>query len=224
MKLHPANPSPEQLAKVERLASNFIGKINLKQRTPAEEEAYEQQVDALPTPPAWYRATVLSDPTSLYEAFSTLTSQQIKENVELLVSRHRKENYQTDLVAAGSVEKLEYLQWRRQGQQQGYKVGRLLSDRNWASISPLLPARPDDDSQPGNMLFVEGIVRTWLGGGLWDAWPEDELGDYKKAYQRTIEWVNLGVWGKMADRLPYMSIARWTLRIIAIEFNDLKQH
>jgi transposase len=217
MKYHPSNPSPEQQALVERLLANADITIPLTYRSPAEQEAYEQQVDALPTPPTWYRATVLSDTTSLYEAFSTLTSQQIKENVTLSVSRHRKESYQADLAAAGSVEKLEYLQWADRQLEQGLHHKRLISDRQWAAISPVLPA-PPADSQPGNLLFIEGVAQAWLSGMLWEAWPTD-LGDQGKAYQRVIQWVKLGTWGEMTDHLPIRSYSRRLLRAIG---SDLK--
>jgi hypothetical protein len=110
MKLHSPNPSPDQQATLDGFfAGNLCAgtgspKTSLEQRTPAEVAAYEQQVDALPTPPTWYRAPLMSDPTQLYEAFSTLTAEQIKENVDLLLSRHVKQWYQNDLAAAGSGE------------------------------------------------------------------------------------------------------------------------
>jgi hypothetical protein len=110
MKLHSPTSSPAQEAKLALLSSNFFGKVNIKQRTPAEEEAYQQQVDALPQPPTWFRAPMISDPTQLYETFTTLTAEQIKEKVDLLVARHVKQSYQNALVAAGSVEKLKALQ------------------------------------------------------------------------------------------------------------------
>lgn len=107
MKLHPPSSSPAQEAKLALLSTNFFGKVAIKQRTPAEEEADEQRIDALPEPPSWFRAPVISDLTQVYEAFTTLTAEQIKENVDLLVSRHVKQSYQNSLVTAGSVEKLK---------------------------------------------------------------------------------------------------------------------
>jgi hypothetical protein len=107
MTLHPSNPSPAQIALADRLLVNADGKIELNHRTPAE---LAQQIDALPTPPAWYRATVLSDPMAMYETLSTLTAEQMQQYLELqvlLISRHVKESYQNDVAAAGSVEQLK---------------------------------------------------------------------------------------------------------------------
>lgn len=108
MKLYPSQPSPAQEALVESfLKNNTINIGKLAQLPPAEQEELEQQIDALPTPPAWYRAPLMSDPTQLYESFTTLTAEQIKHNVDVLVSRHVKQSYQNDLVTAGSVEQLK---------------------------------------------------------------------------------------------------------------------
>jgi transposase len=220
MKYHPSNPSPEQQALVERLLANADIKIAFAYRSPAEQEADDQEIDALPTPPTWYHATVLSDSTSLSTAFSTLTDEQSKENVDLSVSRHVKSSYQKDLAAAGSVEKLEYMQWAERQVQPKLHHERLLSDRQWAAISPVLPA-PAADSEPGNLLFLEGVAHAWLSGMLWDGWPTD-LGDQEHAYQRTIAWIKLGTWEEMTDRLPRRSYARRLLRAIGSEVTELQ--
>jgi len=120
-----------------------------------------------------------------------------------------------------SVEKLEFSKWSEHQRHQGYMFKKLLTEKQWAVISPLLPARPEE-SQLGNLLFIEGIHNVWLSGGLWDAWPDD-LGDQKKAYQRTMEWAKQGIWAKIAARLSPFSKAGLILRVTAYQFTNWKE-
>jgi transposase len=76
----------------------------------------------------------------------------------------------------------------------------LLTDAQWAALSPILPAEPTD-AQPPNRQFIDGILWLSEGGHVWDSWPV-ELGDYKKAYKRAAEWGLQGIWGEVAALLP----------------------
>jgi hypothetical protein len=72
----------------------------------------------------------------------------------------------------------------------------LLTDEQWAAVAPLLPAEPTD-AQPTNREFIEGVWTAWLSGGIWPAWPQ-ELGDYKTAYVRAVEWQEQDIWANIA--------------------------
>jgi transposase len=89
-------------------------------------------------------------------------------------------------------------------------------EAHWAAISPILPAE-STDAQPANRPFVEGVLTLWLGGMLWEDSPA-ELGDYKKAFKRAVEWGIQGIWGKVAALLPSTNPASQVFKKADSEF------
>jgi transposase len=97
----------------------------------------------------------------------------------------------------------------------------LLTPQQWAAISPLLPAEPTD-AQPPNRQFLEGVITLWLNGQLWKDSPP-ELGDYKKAYKRAVEWGLQGIWGKVAALLPATNPGRQVLLEADREVSEIEE-
>lgn len=87
---------------------------------------------------------------------------------------------------------------------------KILTDAQWAAISPLLPVE-SLDYQPANRLFVEGLL--WLGitGSVWQEWPA-ALGNGHEAFERTREWLKEGIWTKVLAQVPPHSEAAEVLQ------------
>ncbi len=73
-------------------------------------EEINQETDALPTPPDWFRANVISDTTDILRHYTDHTEEEILAIQALEMERHRKSDYQRGLKKAGSPEKLKTLQ------------------------------------------------------------------------------------------------------------------
>lgn len=97
----------------------------------------------------------------------------------------------------------------------------VLTDAQWAVIAPVLPTEPAEP-QPANRLFFEATGILWSHGALWEAWPA-ELGDYKKAYRRAMQWGIDGIWAKVAPLLPDTSSMRGPLQKALSEFEAFSE-
>jgi transposase len=97
----------------------------------------------------------------------------------------------------------------------------LLTDAQWATISPVLPAEPEDSQQPANRLLVEGFLLLIGHGVLWEAWPA-ELGSARRAFQRVMQWAFVGVWAEIAKLLPRTTVAGELVHKLVAEYNENK--
>lgn len=74
------------------------------------DEERNRETDALPTPPDWFRASVITDMRQFMRDYTDQTEEEIEAKQALDLERHRKRDYQRGLKKAGSPEKLKALQ------------------------------------------------------------------------------------------------------------------
>ena len=71
-----------------------------------------------------------------------------------------------------------------------------LRDDQFARIENLLPGRPGHvgrNSEKGNRLFVEAVIRKFRSGAPWRDLPE-RFGGWKNTHTRFSRWAESGVW------------------------------
>ena len=71
-----------------------------------------------------------------------------------------------------------------------------LRNDQFVRIENLLPGRPGTvghDSELGNRLFVEVVIRKFRSGAPWRDLPE-RFGDWKNTHKRFSRWAESGVW------------------------------
>lgn len=80
---------------------------------------------------------------------------------------------------------------------------KLLTNRQWARISRLLPGKPGDVGRPpaqDNRLTLEGILWIARTGAPWRDLPA-EFGKWNTVYQRFRRWTKAGVFDALFNRL-----------------------
>lgn len=80
---------------------------------------------------------------------------------------------------------------------------KLLTNRQWARISRLLPGKPGDVGRPpaqDNRLTLEGILWIARTGAPWRDLPA-EFGKWNTVYQRFRRWTKAGVFDALFNHL-----------------------
>jgi transposase len=100
-------------------------------------------------------------------------------------------------------------------------VRKLLSDRQWKRIAPLLPGKRGDPgrSSRDNRLAVEGMLWIARTGAPWRDLPPD-LGNWSTIYQRFNRWVKRGVLERIFQALS----RNLNLRTVMIDGTFVKVH
>ena len=100
-------------------------------------------------------------------------------------------------------------------------VRKLLSNRQWKRIRPLLPGKPGDPGRSGddNRLTLEGILWIARTGAPWRDLPV-EFGRWNTVYQRFRRWVKRDVLGRVFEALN----KNLQLRIVQIDGTFVKVH
>ena len=100
-------------------------------------------------------------------------------------------------------------------------VRKLLSNRQWKRIAPLLPGKRGDPGRSGrdNRLAVEGILWIARTGAPWRDLPPD-FGNWSTVYQRFNRWVKRGV----LDRIFHVLNRNLNLRTVMIDGTFVKVH
>lgn len=77
-----------------------------------------------------------------------------------------------------------------------------LSDRQWETISGLLPGREGSvgATAKDNRLFVEAVLWKYRAGVPWRDLPE-RFGDWKNVHRRFSRWAQGGVWDRVFEAL-----------------------
>lgn len=77
-----------------------------------------------------------------------------------------------------------------------------LNDRQWETISGLLPGRVGSVGAPAkdNRLFVEAVLWKYRAGVPWRDLPE-RFGDWKNVHRRFSRWAQGGVWDRVFEAL-----------------------
>lgn len=77
-----------------------------------------------------------------------------------------------------------------------------LSDRQWETISSLLPGRVGSvgATAKDNRLFVEAVLWKYRAGVPWRDLPE-RFGDWKNVHRRFSRWAQGGVWDRIFEAL-----------------------
>ena len=77
-----------------------------------------------------------------------------------------------------------------------------LSDRQWETISGLLPGRVGSvgATAKDNRLFVEAVLWKYRAGVPWRDLPE-RFGDWNNVHRRFSRWAQGGVWDRMFEAL-----------------------
>ena len=75
---------------------------------------------------------------------------------------------------------------------------RLLAERQWRQIAPLLPGKSTDPGRTGydNRRAIEGILWVMRTGSPWRDLPES-FGKWGAVYQRFRRWVKSGVFERI---------------------------
>ena len=100
-------------------------------------------------------------------------------------------------------------------------VRKLLSNRQWKRIQPLLPGKRGDPGRTGrdNRLTLEGILWIARTGAPWRDLPV-EFGRWNTVYQRFRRWVQRDV----LDRIFQALNQHLQLRIVQIDGTFIKVH
>ena len=100
-------------------------------------------------------------------------------------------------------------------------VRKLLSNRQWKRIKPLLPGKTGDPGRTGqdNRLTLEGILWIARTGAPWRDLPS-EFGRWNTVYQRFRRWVQRDV----LDRIFQALNQHLHLRIVQIDGTFIKVH
>jgi transposase len=77
-----------------------------------------------------------------------------------------------------------------------------LNDRQWGTISGLLPGREGSvgATAKDNRLFVEAVLWKYRAGVPWRDLPE-RFGDWKNVHRRFSRWAQGGVWDRVFEAL-----------------------
>ncbi len=77
-----------------------------------------------------------------------------------------------------------------------------LTDEQWASVRPLLPAQRGEVGRPphDHRKVLGGILWVARTGSSWRELPE-EFGKWESAYRRHELWVKQGLWGRILRAL-----------------------
>lgn len=98
---------------------------------------------------------------------------------------------------------------------------RLLSNRQWKRIKPLLPGKPTDPGRTGsdNRLTLEGILWIARTGAPWRDLPQ-EFGKWNSIYKRFRRWVQRGIFDAIFESVAEML----DLGIIMVDGTFIKVH
>ena len=79
---------------------------------------------------------------------------------------------------------------------------RVLTERQWALIKPLVPGKPGDRGRTGadNRLFLDAILWLARGASPWRDLPP-ELGNWRTVHSRFRRWTIAGVWESLFKAL-----------------------
>lgn len=85
-----------------------------------------------------------------------------------------------------------------------HKNQNLLTDAQWARLSPLLPGQ---QHSPGTTakdtrLFVEAVLWRARRGVSWRGLPAERFGPWYTVYARFRRWRQAGVWPKVLAQVP----------------------
>lgn len=79
---------------------------------------------------------------------------------------------------------------------------RVLSDRQWSRIAPLIPGKPGDRGRHGanNREFIEAVLYVARAGCAWRDLPAD-FGHWNTVWRRFNRWCRAGVWQALFETL-----------------------
>ncbi len=79
---------------------------------------------------------------------------------------------------------------------------RILTDRQWAIIEPLVPGKSGDRGRTGadNRLFVDAVLWMARSAAPWRDLPP-ELGNWRTVHSRFRRWTQSGVWERLFKAL-----------------------
>ena len=100
-------------------------------------------------------------------------------------------------------------------------VRKILSNRQWKRIKPLLPGKHTDPGRTGsdNRLTLEGILWIARTGAPWRDLPA-EFGKWNTIYQRFGRWAKRGVLDRVFQKLH----KAMDVRIVMIDGTFIKVH
>lgn len=98
---------------------------------------------------------------------------------------------------------------------------KLLSERHWKQIEPLLPGKSSDRGRTGydNRATLEGILWIMRTGAPWRDLPES-FGKWNTVHRRFRRWVKAGVF----DRILAATKGRLDLRSVQVDGTFAKVH
>ena len=100
-------------------------------------------------------------------------------------------------------------------------VRKMLTNRQWKAISPLLPGKPSDPGRTAenNRATLEGILWVARTGAPWRDLPE-KFGTWNTVHRRFRRWVTQGVF----DRIFESTNGSLDLRAVMVDGSFVKVH
>jgi transposase len=89
---------------------------------------------------------------------------------------------------------------------------KILSDRMWKQLSPLLPPERGRKARPArdNRLMLEAILWRLRVGSPWRDLPE-EWGPWESVYTRFSRWSREGIWQRVLRELSQHADEEWLM-------------
>jgi transposase len=101
-----------------------------------------------------------------------------------------------------------------------------LTDRQWNSLAPFLPANGRRGKQwKDHRLVIDGILWILSDGGRWRNLP-DRFGPWKTVYERFRRWSQTGLWDVLLDELQLRDTRRGRIdgELYAVDASVIRAH